>query len=213
MEEIIRLTGKEAEEFRRYREEKERKAMREQNRDAYKQLVDETIREVFPTLQVVSNGLAKCKQTVYERFADALKLKEDIFNTKPDQRSNTFSTSDGMYRITLGNHQTDDYDDTVNEGIAKVKEVINSFAQDDRSRLLVDAIMKLLSRDTKGNLKASRVMQLRKLAAESGNAELIDGVEIIEKAYRPQVSKTFVRAEYKDEYGKWVSVPLGMTEA
>ena len=62
MEEIIRLTGKEAEEFRRYREEKERKAMREQNRDAYKQLVDETIREVFPTLQVVSNGLAKCKQ-------------------------------------------------------------------------------------------------------------------------------------------------------
>ena len=194
--EEIRLTGKEAEEFRRYREEKERKAMREQNRDAYKQLVDETIREVFPTLQVVSNGLAKCKQAVYERFADALKLKEDIFNTKPDQRSNTFSTSDGMYRITLGNHQTDDYDDTVNEGIAKVKEVINSFAQDDRSRLLVDAIMKL-----------------RKLAAESGNAELIDGVEIIEKAYRPQVSKTFVRAEYKDEYGKWVSVPLGMTEA
>ena len=56
MEEIIRLTGKEAEEFRRYREEKERKAMREQNRDAYKQLVDETIREVFPTLQVVSTG-------------------------------------------------------------------------------------------------------------------------------------------------------------
>lgn len=211
--EEIRLTGKEAEEFRRYREEKERKAMREQNRDAYKQLVDETIREVFPTLQVVSNRLAKCKQAVYERFADALKLKEDIFNTKPDQRSNTFSTSNGMYRITLGNHQTDDYDDTVNEGIAKVKEVINSFAQDDRSRLLVDAIMKLLSRDTKGNLKASRVMQLRKLAAESGNAELIDGVEIIEKAYRPQVSKTFVRAEYKDEYGKWVSVPLGMTEA
>ena len=33
--EEMRLTGKEAEEFRRYREEKERKAMREQNRDAY----------------------------------------------------------------------------------------------------------------------------------------------------------------------------------
>lgn len=211
--EEIRLTGSEAEEFRRYREEKERKAMREQNRDAYKQLVDETIREVFPTLQEVSKSLARSKQSVYERFADALKLKEEIFNTKADQRSNTFSSSDGMYRITLGNHQTDDYDDTVNEGIAKVKEVISSFANDDNSRLLVNAIMKLLSRDAMGNLKASRVMQLRKLAAESGNAELIDGVEIIEKAYRPQVSKTFVRAEYKDEYGKWVSVPLGMTEA
>ena len=198
--EEIRLTASEAEEFRLYKEAKERERLKKENRDAYKQLVDEAVREVFPSLQEVSSNLAKSKQSVYERFADALKLKEEIFNTKADQRSNTFSSADGLYRITLGNHQTDDYDDTVNEGIAKVKEVIN-------------AIMKLLSRDAMGNLKASRVMQLRKLATESGNAELIDGVEIIEKAYRPQISKTFVRAEYKDDNGKWVSVPLGMTEA
>ena len=211
--EEIRLTASEAEEFRQFKEAKERERLKKANRDAYKQLVDEAVREVFPTLQEVSNSLARSKQGVYERFADALKLKEEVFNAKPDQRSNTFSSSDGMYRITLGNHQTDDYDDTVNEGIAKVKEVIASFANDDNSRLLVEAIMKLLSRDATGNLKASRVMQLRRLAADSGNAELIDGVEIIEKAYRPQVSKTFVRAEYKDDNGKWVSVPLGMTEA
>ena len=140
--EEIRLTGSEAEEFRRYKEAKEKDRLKKENRDAYKQLVDEAVREVFPTLQEVSNSLARSKQSVYERFADALKLKEDIFNTKADQRSNTFSSADGLYRITLGNHQTDDYDDTVNEGIAKVKEVI-----------------------------------------------------------------------YKDDNGKWVSVPLGMTEA
>ena len=122
--EEIRLTGSEAEEFRLYKEAKERELLKKENRDAYKQLVDEAVREVFPTLQEVSNSLARSKQSVYERFADALKLKEEIFNTKADQRSNTFSTSDGMYRITLGNHQTDDYDDTVNEGIAKVKEII-----------------------------------------------------------------------------------------
>ena len=211
--EEIRLTASEAEEFRRYKEAKERERLKKENRDAYKQLVDEAVREVFPSLQEVSSNLAKSKQGVYERFADALKLKEEIFNTKADQKSNTFSSADGLYRITLGNHQTDDYDDTVNEGIAKVKEVISSFANDDNSRLLVSAIMKLLSRDAMGNLKASRVMQLRKLATDSGNAELIDGVEIIEKAYRPQISKTFIRAEHKDDNGKWVSVPLGMTEA
>ncbi len=211
--EEIRLTAAEAEEFRQFKEAKEKERLKRENREAYKQLVDETIREVFPVLQDISESLARGKQEVYERFATALRLKEEIFNVKEDQRSNTFSTTDGKYRITLGNHQTDDYDDTVNEGIAKVKEVIASFANDANSRLLVDAIMKLLSRDAKGNLKASRVMQLRKLAIDSGNAELIDGVEIIEKAYRPQVSKTFVRAEYKDEVGKWVSVPLGMTEA
>ena len=211
--EEIRLTASEAEEFRQYKEAKEKDRLKKENRDAYKQLVDEAVREVFPSLQEVSSNLAKSKQGVYERFADALKLKEEIFNTKADQKSNTFSSADGLYRITLGNHQTDDYDDTVNEGIAKVKEVISSFANDDNSRLLVSAIMKLLSRDAMGNLKASRVMQLRKLATDSGNAELIDGVEIIEKAYRPQISKTFIRAEHKDDNGKWVSVPLGMTEA
>ncbi len=211
--EEIRLTAAEAEEFRKFKEAKERDRLKKENREAYKQLVDEVVREVFPTLQEVSSNLARSKQAVYDRFADALKLKEEIFNVRDEQRTNTFTSSDGKYRITLGNYQTDDYDDTVNEGIAKVKEVIASFANDDNSRLLVDAIMKLLSRDAKGNLKASRVMQLRKLAADSGNAELIDGVEIIEKAYRPQISKTFVRAEYKDEVGKWVSVPLGMTEA
>ncbi len=200
--EEIRLTAAEAEEFRKFKEAKERDRLKKENREAYKQLVDEVVREVFPTLQEVSSNLARSKQAVYDRFADALKLKEEIFNVRDEQRTNTFTSSDGKYRITLGNYQTDDYDDTVNEGIAKVKEVIASFANDDNSRLLVDAIMKLLSRDAKGNLKASRVMQLRKLAADSGNAELIDGVEIIEKAYRPQISKTFVRAEYKDEVGK-----------
>ncbi len=211
--EEIKLTGKEAEEFRKYQEEKERKALQEANRETYKELVDEAVREVFPKLKEVSANLSLMKGAVYGRFTDALKLKEEVYNVKEGQRSNTFSSSDGMYRIVLGNHQTDDYDDTVNEGIAKVKQVIENMAHDKDSKLLVSSVLKLLSKDAKGTLKASRVVQLRQLAIESGNADILEGVEIIEKAYRPQVSKTFVRAEWKDENGKWVSVPLGMTEA
>ena len=41
----------------------------------------------------------------------------------------------------------------------------------------------------------------------------LDGVRIIEQAYRPVQTKTYVRAEYKNEAGAWVAVPLGMTEA
>jgi len=79
--------------------------------------------------------------------------------------------------------------------------------------MLVNAVLKLLSRDQTGNLKASRVMQLRKMADESGNELFIDGVRIIQEAYRPEVSKYYVRAEFKNEQGAWVNVPLGMTEA
>ena len=79
--------------------------------------------------------------------------------------------------------------------------------------MLVDSVLRLLSRDTKGTLKASRVMQLRKIANESGDARFLEGVKIIEESYNPTPSRQFIRAEIKDENGAWKSVPLGMTES
>jgi hypothetical protein len=182
-------------------------------REAYKKLVSETVNECFPSLMLLSDKLAKNKKLIYEQFQQALVMKSDLFNVKNDQRSHSFTNAEGTERIILGQYETDDYDDTVNEGIAKVKAFIGSLAKDSESKMLVGAIIKLLSRDQKGNLKASRVMQLRKMADESGNAEFMDGVKIIDAAYRPAVSKYYVRAEYKNEQGAWVNVPLGMTEA
>jgi hypothetical protein len=124
-----------------------------------------------------------------------------------------FTNTKGNKRILLGQYTVDNYDDTVNEGITKVREFIGSLAKDKESGMLVKAILKLLAKDQKGNLKASRVMQLSKMAQESGSEAFIDGVRIIQESYRPIVSKYYVRAEYKNENGKWINVPLGMTEA
>jgi hypothetical protein len=74
-------------------------------------------------------------------------------------------------------------------------------------------VLRLLSRNAAGELKATRVLQLRKMAQESGNERFMKGVQIIEEAYQPAVSKQFVRAEMKDKDGIWTSIPLGMTEA
>ena len=74
-------------------------------------------------------------------------------------------------------------------------------------------VLKLLARDSKGALKASRVLQLRKMAEESGDDRFMEGVKIIEESYQPAVSKQFVRAEVKNDNGAWVAIPLGMTEA
>jgi hypothetical protein len=200
-------------EFERWKAEKAKKERREQERETYKKLVDEAVMEMFPRLREASEMLAQIKTQVYGRLGDALLLKEEVFSIKDDQRSHTFTTSDQKFRIILGSHQTDDYDDTVNEGIAKVKKYIESLAKDDNSKMLVSAVLKLLSRDQKGSLKASRVVQLAKMAKDSSNDDFIDGVNIIQNAYRPAISKEFVRAEYKNDIGAWVSVPLGMTEA
>lgn len=214
--ETITMTPEERAEFELFRAERENKYKAEkakQDREAYKALVDETINDVFPDLVEVSQNLAMKKKQVYEAFQKALLLKGEIFENRSCVKSNTFTNKEGTRRITLGQYETDAYDDTLSEGVAKVKAFISSLAKDSESTMLVDAIMRLLAKDQKGNLKASRVMQLRKMSQESGNADFIDGVKIIEDAYRPEVSKFYIKAELKAKNEAWVSVPLGITEA
>ena len=125
----------------------------------------------------------------------------------------TFTNSEGDKRITLGVYVTDGYRDTVEDGIAIVKEYIEGLAKDEKTKALVSMVLRLLARDAKGTLKASRIVQLRKVAMETGDDRFIEGVRIIEEAYQPEVSKQFIRAEIKNENGMWKPIPLGMTES
>lgn len=61
--------------------------------------------------------------------------------------------------------------------------------------------MSLLSCDKKGNLNASRVLQLREVARKSGYQELIDAADIIQAAYSLVETVEFISVQYKDENG------------
>ena len=74
-------------------------------------------------------------------------------------------------------------------------------------------VLKLLAKDAKGTLKAQRIIQLRKIADNSGNDRFIEGVRIIEEAYNPIPSKTYVQAQVKNAMGAWENIPLGITES
>lgn len=210
------VSPEEMAEFIAFKKEKarlEKEQLKKQNREAYRALIDELIEVNFPKLQTVSENLASIKSSVMQAFQQAIEMKKEIFEVQEGQYTHTFTNSAGDKRIMLGVYTTDAYRDTVNEGIAIVKESIVGLAKDDDSRALVEAILKLLSKDQKGNLKASRVLQLRQLADRIGNERLIEGVKIIEESYQPQITKTFIRAEYKNDNGVWINIPLGMTEA
>jgi len=214
--ETITLTPEEMAEYMAYKQEKERREAEElkrQNREVYRQLVDSLIEQHFPVVQEVSSNLARLKAEIMETFQTAVRMKQELYEVRDNQATHTFTNTAGNKRIMIGVYTTDSYRDTVNEGIAMVKEAIINMAKDDDTRALVEAILKLLSKDQKGNLKASRVLQLRQLAERLGNERILEGVKVIEDSYQPQVTKTFVRAEYKNDRGEWVNVPLGMTEA
>lgn len=150
-----------------------------------------------------------------DNFKTILEMKSELFKTKikDDQRSHTFTNSEGNKRITLGVYVTDGYRDTVEDGIAIVKEYISSLANDEKTEALVNMVFRLLARDAKGTLKASRIVQLRKVAQDTGDERFLEGVRIIEESYQPEVSKQFIRAEVKNENGMWKPIPLGMTES
>nr|DAW46655.1 MAG TPA: Protein of unknown function (DUF3164) [Caudoviricetes sp.] len=194
-------------------QEEAEKRQREADISTYKALVSQTVEDNFPVLQAVSSELAAQKRSIRNAFATVVDLKSSLYGVKDGQRSHQFINSEGTRRITIGFNVIDNYDDTVDAGIAKVKEYISSLARDEQSKILVETVLKLLSKDSKGTLKASRVLQLQQMAEKSGNADFIEGVRIIRDAYRPIESKSYVRAEYKSDSGAWVSVPLGMTEA
>lgn len=212
------MTAEEAAEFEAFQKEKAEKQAEEKaraERELYKQMVDEEIEASLPVLLSISNEIKASKQKVLDNFKTILEMKSDLFKTKvkDDQKSHTFTNSKGDKRITLGVYVTDGYRDTVEEGIAMVKEYITGLAKDDKTKALVGMVLKLLSRDAKGTLKASRIVQLRRVAEETGDRQFLEGVRIIEESYQPEISKTYIRAEVKDGNGQWKCVPLGMTES
>ena len=212
------MTEEEKAEFEAFQQAKARKAAEEKakaDREMYRQMVDEEIENSIPVLLGISEEIKESKQKVLDNFKAILAMKSDLFKTKMrnDQRSHTFTNSAGDKRITLGVYVTDGYRDTVEDGIAIVKEYIASLANDEKTQALVNMVFRLLSRDAKGTLKASRIVQLRKVAEDTGDARFMEGVRIIEESYQPEVSKQFIRAEMKDRNGRWRPIPLGMTES
>ena len=214
----VLMTEEEKAEFEAFQREKARKAAEEKakaDREMYRQMVDEEIENSIPVLLGISEEIKESKQKVLDNFKAILAMKSDMFKTKMrnDQRSHTFTNSAGDKRITLGVYVTDGYRDTVEDGIAIVKEYIASLANDEKTQALVNMVFRLLSRDAKGTLKASRIVQLRKVAEDTGDARFMEGVRIIEESYQPEVSKQFIRAEMKDRNSMWRPIPLGMTES
>jgi hypothetical protein len=214
----VEMTAEERAAFEAFQKERAKKLAEEErktNRDTYRTMVNDEVLRSIPVLREVSALLTQKKKDVFDNFQAILDMKSDIMHlTKDGQQSHTFTDEEGKYRITLGVYMLDGYDDTVESGIAMVRQYISSLAGDDPcTQALVEMVLKLLSRDKSGNLKASRVVQLRKYAEQSCDERFQEGVKIIEESYRPTPSKTFLRAEERDAGGGWKSIPLGMTES
>jgi hypothetical protein len=212
----IELNSLSADERRALMEElaAEQKAAEERvksERESYKKLVDDTVRESFQPLVALSQTIKAAKHLVFSNFETVLEMKAELFGVKDSQQSHTFTTEDGSISIKMGHRVVENFDDTLSAGIEKVKNYLATLAKDTESAALVETIMDLLKKDAKGNLKASRVLELEKLAGRVQNAEFSDGIRIIRESYRPLKSCQFIEVRFKDENGHENTLPLSIS--
>lgn len=192
-------------------EERAESQKRQDSIDAYKQMVDEFCSDTFERMKKVSELMRIEKERVFSAAELLIEQKEALFKTKQDRHSNQFTTADGKVTVALGYRTNDGWDDTVNEGIAKVKEYLESLAATEEGAKAVNIILKLLAKDKKGNLRASSMIQLEQEAAKNGNPLFVEGVQIIRDAYRPDDSCQFITVSYKDENGVRHNLPLSLS--
>jgi hypothetical protein len=183
--------------------------LKEADRSAYKELVEQTVPKAVFKLCAASEILSNAKTEAFKFFEDVLKLKAEVYGIKDKQMSHTFS--DNKSEITIGYRINDGWDDTVNAGVAKVEKFITSLAKDKETAALVSMVFNLLKKDAKGNLKGSRVLELKKLTKEFNDEEFTDGVNIIADSYKPVKSVWFIDAALINEDGSKTSIPLSMS--
>lgn len=197
------MTAKEREEWEAYKADKAKKEAAEKRRAAretYQQMVDEELAQAVPELRKLSRDIRTVKDTVFGNFQTILKMKEEVVGFKEDgQYSHTFTNSDSSLRLTLGVNTVDGWGDMAETGIAMVRKYIESLATDDKTKSLVNTVLRLLSKDKQGNLNASRVLLLQKMATESGDDQFKEGVQIIHESYMPTETRRYIRAQYRDE--------------
>ena len=216
MEEQVTMTPEERaeyEEFRAKKAQEREEAARKAQREEYARLVNDEVAAAVAQLGELSEQMRMIKDTIFDNFRTILKMKDEVMHLSREggQYTHTFTTSDSHYRITIGNRVVDDYRDTVEDGIAIVTKYLQSLAKDQDSEDLVRTVMHLLSRNKRGALQPSRVIQLRQLAERRNDDVLLEGVKIIEESYQPYASRTFVQAQVKEATG-WATIPLNMTE-
>lgn len=190
-------------------------ARRRQDKETYEELKNLAIKESFQLLSSLSKTIMSVRERVFDNFHDVLQLKKIAYELTDEQmekqESHTFTSSDGQLSIIIGSNTVDRWDETVDVGIVKVNEWLQSMAKDEASGKLVSFITDMLKPNKDGVLKANRILDLSKKAAEFGDIKLIEAVDLIREAYRPAKTSQYIKVKMKGENNEDVWLPLSMS--
>jgi hypothetical protein len=181
-------------------------------RKKFKEIVSDEVNTLFGIMHQHVEDMKRAKIEIYNSLQALLASKAEVFEVKGDQKTNTFSTADGMKRITIGYRDISDWDGTETAGIEKVKNYISSLASDKEKGKAANYLQALLKPDRAGKLDPRRIMELQKQAEEMNDTELLDGVNIIMNAYKLVKTAPTLTVEERTDSGKWRNIELNFSD-
>lgn len=181
-------------------EEERAKASQAQNeRQAYKELVEENIPQLIRKIKKVHHYLRVVKTQIVKDLEYLVNQKKEVYNVENNQKSHTFTTKDGKLRIVYGYKMVRGWDGTEAAGVGLIKDYVAKHSKTAEGLELSKVILNLLKEDKDGNLKPNRAMELYQLKNKIHDEDFVKGVEIIMEAYREYDSALFIEAYEKDE--------------
>lgn len=214
--ETVQMSAEERAQFEEFKAAKAKKAEKlrlQQEKLAYKELASEKVDQLIEKGRAISENLRAYKREVYEALAEIKGLKDDLYG-KVNTKSDTYSNLSNTRRITTGQYELDSFDETADIAASKIEEFMATLAKDSEdSQTLYSLLQGLISRDKNGNLRAANVLNLRRKVEENPRLEPIrEMVNMIQDAWQPVKTKTFVKLEERMENGRWKTIPLNATE-
>ena len=88
----VEMTAEERQQFEAFKAAQAAKNAKEQakrDREAYKDLVDETIERAIPSLQCLSQGIKETKQAILDDFRSVIDMKSDVLKLKRTANART----------------------------------------------------------------------------------------------------------------------------
>lgn len=185
-------------------------AVKENEIEVYKQTKNILVSDTIKSLENLSSLISKAKADVFDNFSTLLIMKKELYGYKDGQKSHTFSNEFGQ-SIEIGFREIDDWDDTVDAGVAKINQYLKTLSTDTNTAKLVSIIQDLLKKDSKGNLQAKKMIQLKNKEKEINDPVFSDGINIIIAAHRPARSAWFVEGTTKGKTNNKIGVPLSIS--
>lgn len=176
-------------------EAKKEKQAKADARTTFKKLSEDFVNDNIDSLIHHHEITGAIIEKLWTDYKAVLELKAEAYSNKVnDQDSHTSTLEDGSASITVGYNVSIGFDGTETEGVAKIKDFINSLSNDeDNVKKLSAAVNTFLKPNGKtGMLNPAKIIELSKLKSEFNDERFDEGLEIIQSAQQRRQNSMFV---------------------